>query len=209
MTDTTAHTDLKNALQEYQARRLRETYADVVRDPQYTRLGAFFFDEIYGPQDFSFRNESIRTLHQHLKGLLRGDIIDGMARVIDLHDLTDRLDEHMVRELTALDARPPLAPAVYTTAYRRCGNYEERLKQIDLMLEAIRTIHRISRMRLIGLSLKAVHGAAHLAGYGAIMDFLTNGYEAFHKVRDIGFFAGTVEAREKRINDELFGRAPQ
>ena len=77
------------------------------------------------------------------------------------------------------------------------------------MLEAIRTIHRISRMRLIGLSLKAVHGAAHLAGYGAIMDFLTNGYDAFHKVRDIGFFAGTVEEREKRINDELFGRAPQ
>ena len=40
------------------------------------------------------------------------------------------------------------------------------------------------------------------------MDFLTNGYDAFHKVRDIGFFAGTVEEREKRINDELFGSHP-
>ncbi|NIT57984.1 MAG: hypothetical protein GWN00_17675, partial [Aliifodinibius sp.] len=76
--DERFHT-LKKALQEYQANRIRRTYADIEQMPQYTQLAHFFFNEIYGPRDFGFRNESIKSLHHKMSNFLKGEIIDAVG----------------------------------------------------------------------------------------------------------------------------------
>lgn len=196
---------LKRALQAFQAARIRQTYADIVASPQYAKLGAFFFEQIYGPQDFGFRNHSIKSLHHKLSAFLKGEIIDAVGKVIELQDLSDELDERMAEQMLERGLGPELSMQEYAHLYRGLGNYPRRIYQIDLLVESVKAIHRISQIRFIGWSLKIVDKAAHLAGMGKIMDFLVQGYDAFHAARDIDFFVQTVEQREKELNDRLFG----
>ncbi len=196
---------LKRALQAFQAARIRQTYADIVASPQYAKLGAFFFEQIYGPQDFGFRNHSIKSLHHKLSAFLKGEIINAVGKVIELQDLSDDLDERMAEQMLERGLGPELTMQEYTDLYCSLGNYPRRVYQIDLLVESVKAIHRISQIRFIGWSLKVVDKAAHLAGMGKIMDFLVQGYDAFHSARDIDFFVHAVEKREMELNDRLFG----
>ncbi len=196
---------LKRALQAFQAARIRQTYVDVVAMPQYAKLGAFFFEQIYGPQDFGFRNHSIKSLHHKLSAFLKGEIINAVGKVIELQDLSDDLDERMAEQMLERGLGPELTMQEYTDLYCSLGNYQRRVNQIDLLVESVKAIHRISQIRFIGWSLKVVDKAAHLAGMGKIMDFLVQGYDAFHSARDIDFFVHAVEKRERELNDRLFG----
>ena len=195
---------LKKLLQEFQASRIRSTYADLAENPEYTNLVEFFFEQIYGPQDFGFRNDSIKSLHGKLSGILKGDIIDAVGKVIQLNDLSDELDFQMAEKMLAQNFDGELTMPVYQTFYSSLDNYDQRVQQIDLMLDTTRRIHTVSQMWMIGWTLKAVQQAAHLAGTGKIMDFLVQGYEAFKTVKNIDYFIETVEAREKTLNDRLF-----
>lgn len=196
---------LKNALQTYQAARLRATYADIVAIPQYRLLGEFFFEQIYGPKDFGFRNSSIKSLHRRMSGLLHGEIIEAVGTVVELNDLTERLDEQMVQVMVDEGMGPQLTEEQYERLYRACENYADRVAQIQLLITAVRGIYAVSQMRMIGLSLRLVRGAAHLAGFGEIMNFLEEGYAAFRSVKDIQFFLDTVQERETARNDRIFG----
>lgn len=198
------YTDLKEALQSFQAARIRQTYTDVTAMPQYAKLGEFFFEQIYGPQDFGFRNHSIKNLHHKLSGFLKGEIIEGVGKVIELQDLSDALDEQMAQVMLERQINPELTMPEYAEIYRALDNYDQRVYQIDLLVESVKAIHHISQIRFIGWSLKVVDKAAHLAGMGKIMDFLVEGYDAFHSVKDINFFVQSIEQREKALNDRLF-----
>lgn len=194
----------KQGLQRFQAARIRKTYADIVSMPQYAPLGNFFFEEIYGPRDFGFRNQSIKNLHHKLGGFLKGEIIDGVGRVIELQDLSDALDDQMARLMLERQIGPELTLPEYAEIYRALDNYRRRVHQIDLLVESVKAIHHISQIRFIGWSLKLVGKAAHLAGMGKIMDFLVQGYDAFASAKDIDFFIQTIDQREKELNDRLF-----
>lgn len=150
---------LKRALQAFQAARIRQTYADIVASPQYAKLGAFFFEQIYGPQDFGFRNHSIKSLHHKLSAFLKGEIIDAVGKVIELQDLSDELDERMAEQMLERGLGPELTMQEYAHLYRGLGNYPRRIYQIDLLVESVKAIHRISQIRFIGWSLKIVDKA--------------------------------------------------
>lgn len=138
-------TILIQALQFFQAARIRQTYADVTAMPQYAKLGEFFFEQIYGPQDFGFRNHSIKSLHHKLSGFLKGEIIEGVGKVIELQDLSDVLDERMAQVMQERQIGPGLTMEEYTEIYRVLDNYEERVHQIDLLAESVKAIHHISQ----------------------------------------------------------------
>ena len=40
---------VKRALQAFQAARLNRTYADLKNDPEYEKIGIFFFEKLYAP----------------------------------------------------------------------------------------------------------------------------------------------------------------
>ena len=129
-----------------------------------------------------------------------------MGKVIELNDLSEDLDEQMVNMLMHQKPGKAWDETVYGEVYRACQNYEQRVYQIDLTVAAIRGVHGMSRIRMIGWILRAVHSVARLAGLGQIMDFLNAGYEALHRIENIDFFAGTVAERETARNEMLFGR---
>jgi hypothetical protein len=194
----------KRALQKFQARRLASTYADLKQDPEYREFGRFFFEEIYGPEDFSFRDASIRKLHGALKGKVHKGIVAAVDRVLEFQELSEDLDDRMTAEMIETGAGPELTMDQYREIYRSLDNYNQRLYQIDLAMDVTRDFFRLSRKWVIGISLKTARSAAHLMGLGRIMDFVHQGYTALQTISEIEPFVETVRKRERAFNDEIF-----
>ena len=207
MTDTAEKSDfvnLKRALQSFQATRLNATYTDLKSDPQYEKIGVFFFEKLYAPEDFSFRDASIKKLQRVLKGKVYKGMVTAVSQVIELHELSDRLDDRMVDDMLAAGIGPEIDMDQYQMIYRGLDNYDERVYQINLSTEVTRAFHRLSRKWIVALSLKTVRATAHMIGMGKIIDFIYEGYEGFRDIKSIDYFVDTVQARELAWHDEIW-----
>jgi hypothetical protein len=195
---------LKPALQAFQSERLSQTYTDLMTDSQYEKIGHFFFKKLYAPEDFSFRDTSIKKLHKLLKGKIYSGIISAVSKVIELHELSDRLDDRMVEQMMAKGIGEDIDIEQYQTAYRSLDNYDERLYQIGLGKEVTQVFHRLSKKWVVAVSLNTVRTAAHLIGMGKIIDFIYEGYEGFRAIKNIDYFIETVDSREHAWHEQLW-----
>ena len=198
---------LKRALQAFQAARLGETYQDLMNDPQYGKIGHFFFEKLYSPEDFSFRDTSIKKLHKLLTGKVYSGIISAVSKVIELHELSDHLDNHMVEQMMAMDIGEDMDMEQYQAVYRSLDNYDQRLYQIALGAEVNQVFFELSKKWIVAVSLNTVRTAAHLIGMGKIIDFIYEGYAGFRAIKNIDYFIETVNTRERAWHDEIWSNA--
>jgi hypothetical protein len=193
------------ALQIFQSNRLRREYSDLAEIAQYEPVGEFFFNEMYGPRDFSARDAGARRLHGFIQ-LLPGVGLRDVQEVLELLELTNRLDNALARLMFEQQTGIDFDEATYERCYRESDNYDERLRQIDLVNNSIYNVFRLSRSHLLGIALHRSHLVARLAGMEAAHDFLVKGYDAVRGVDDITRFAVTVQARELARLNRIFGR---
>src|SRR5215211_5077257 len=149
-----------------------------------------------GPRDVSARGGQARRLQQfvHLApGLAVGDV----QQVLELLELTNRLDDGVAHWLMRLGAPIDFDEDLYERAYRLADNYDERVRQLDLVRESLYNVYRMARRPLIGMVLKRTQGLAQTVGMPDIHHFLRIGYEAIQPVRDIHRFVETVGVRER------------
>jgi len=196
--------DLKRALQGFQSARLNATYRDLKNDPQYQKIGVFFFEKLYAPEDFSFRDASIKKLQKILRGRVYKGMVSAVSRVIELHELSDRLDDRMVDGMLAAGVGVDMDMAQYQEIYRSLDNYDERIYQINLSTEVTRAFHALSKKWIVALSLKTVRTTARMIGMGRIIDFIYEGYEGFRVINTIDFFVDTVMERELAWHNEIW-----
>lgn len=52
---------------------------------------------------------------------------------------------------------------------------------------------------LLGATLRAMHHPAHVAGFGAMQDFLEQGYATFHDIDDVDYFLDRFAARMEEV----------
>jgi hypothetical protein len=195
---------LKRALQKFQSERLTATYQDLMADPQYEKIGHFFFKKLYAPEDFSFRDTSIKKLHKLLKGKIYSGIISAVSKVIELHELSDLLDDRMVEKMMAMGIGEAMDMEDYQAAYRSLDNYDQRCYQIDLGGEVTQIFFKLSQKWVVAASLNTVRTAAHLIGMGKIIDFVYEGYEGFRAIKNIDHFIETIDTREHAWHDEIW-----
>ena len=210
MTRETDHEEfvrLKRALQAFQSARLGQTYKDLMNDPQYEKIGHFFFEKLYAPEDFSFRDTSIKKLHKLLRGKVYSGIISAVSKVIELHELSDLLDDHMVEQMMARGIGEDMDMEQYQTVYRSLDNYDQRLYQITLGAEVNQVFYKLSKKWVVAVSLNTVRTAAHLIGMGKIIDFIYEGYSGFRAIKNIDYFIETINTRERAWHDEIWSNA--
>ena len=196
--------ELKLALQAFQSVRLNNTYKDLKKDPEYKKIGNFFFNKLYAPEDFSFRDASVKKLHKVLKGTVYKGILSAGQKIIELHELTYSLDDLMVKNMIDLGIGPDMNMEEYQKVYRSLDNYDQRVYQIKLSTEVTRVFHRLSKKWIVAISLRTVRGAAHLLGIGKIIDFIYEGYDGFRKIKNIDYFVKTIEKHELAWHDEIW-----
>ena len=195
---------LKRALQQFQSDRLNRTYADLKMDPPYASIADFFFNRLYAPEDFTFRDTSIKSLQHVLEGRIYRPMTAAMLKVVELHELSDDLDDRMVEKMIETGIGPDLTLAQYRTVYRQLDNYDQRVYQINLAIDVTRVFHGLSQKWIVGVSLKTVTVAAHLLKVGKILDFINEGYLAFRQIKSIDHFVDTIARREMAWHDKLW-----
>jgi hypothetical protein len=195
--------DYKFALQVFQSRRLRRDHADLAAEEQYRALGEFVFEELYGPHDFSARDDQARRLHQFIH-LIPGVGLHDIQQVFELLEISNQLDESVAAWLVALDAPIDFNEPLYEHAYRLADNYDERVKQLDLVRAVLYNVRQLARKPLLGAALRHTQKLAHAAGMTDVHRFLHLGYQAIQPVRDIHRFVETISLREHDRLDRIY-----
>jgi len=195
---------IKRALQIFQSIRLNDTYEDLKKDPRYTMIGDFFFNKLYAPEDFAFRDTSIKKLHTALDGKVYKGMITGVTKVIELHELSDSLDDLMVHKMIESGLDDRITMEEYQDVYRALDNYDQRIYQINLSTEVTRIFHKLSRKWIVGISLKTVKAASILFDIKPVIDFIYDGYTSFRQLKNIDYFVGTILQRETAWHNEIW-----
>jgi hypothetical protein len=190
-------------LRAWQAARLAGTYEDLRLDPRYTAAVDFLLTDLYGPQDFVRGDDDVVRAWGRLKGGLPDAALEVLAQALELQVLNAKLDQAMATRL----APGILSELSYANAYRVVGRAEARQRQIELVVGIASDLSRLVAFPLIGLALRVAHAPAHLAGFGALQDFLERGFAAFYRMGDALVLIDAIQARETALMHRLFGGA--
>ncbi|GAB4193042.1 MAG: hypothetical protein OHK0022_07570 [Roseiflexaceae bacterium] len=204
-TTTPSLNDYMVALQALQSRRLRRDHGDLAAEPQYKEIGRFFFEEMYGPRDFSARDNQAHRLQQFVH-LAPGLAMRDVQQVLQLLELTNKLDHSVASALQQMGAPLDFDEPLYEQAYRLADNYDDRVLQLELVRESLYNVWRLIRRPLLGHALNNTQSLAHMVGMSDIHRFLRMGYQAMQTVKDVHRFVETIDLRERRRLDRIYGR---
>jgi len=208
MDNDTTSTDyflkMKRVLQDFQSRRINNTYKDIETNPEFSKIGNFFFKKLYAPEDFSFRDTSMKKLHKVLDGKIYKNMLTAVTKVIELHDISDEQDNLMVEKMIEAGVDESMTMAQYQMIYRDLENYDQRIYQINLSAEVTRIFHGLSKKWIVAASLKTVKTAAVLFGIKEIIEFIYEGYVAFKTIDNIDFFVETMMGRELAWHNKIW-----
>ncbi|MGQ9896463.1 MAG: FFLEELY motif protein [Acidobacteriota bacterium] len=194
---------LKRELQDFQVRQLKRNFSDLYTSKEYGRLCEFFAQDIYAPRDFEERNRSFEQISSYFRNALGERFFHGLIRLLDLYEMSDAMDNLMVVTLEKMGVKKDISQEQYDEAYYRCDNYDERIEQLDLIVESFHFTYSLCQYRFIGMILKTARMTSHLfnSSKDSIVDMLERGYNALRPVKNIQAFTDTIYERElKRLN---------
>ena len=143
----------------WQARRLRMTYADLAADARYAAAIEFFQNDLYGPGDFSRRDADLARVVPMMVKVLPERVIATVAAAMELNALSQELDRVLLARLPRADGH--FTVLEYCKAYRRAGNFPLRRRQIKLIGEIGTALDQLCRQAA------DAHGARDDAAAGA------------------------------------------
>jgi hypothetical protein len=192
------------AIKRHQHQRFEQTYADQGADPRTAAAADFFLTDLYGPGDFSARDQQFGRIVPTLDRLFPANIVRTVQDLAELHALSDRLDLEMGHAIEQSEVDDP----TYARAWRQVGQPAQRERQIDLMLEVGRALAGFTRNPLLRHSLRLMRKPAQLAGLDALHTFLERGFDTFRRLPDPTRFLETIAQRERALAADLFRPGP-
>jgi hypothetical protein len=187
-------------IQAWQCKRLLISHQDMYQQARFKSAVEFFVNELYGPKDFSQRDQDIARLVPKMAKLLPEKALVSLASALHLNALSFELDFDMARQLVDT----PIDRDSYALAYHECNNQTTRQRQIDYILTLGHDLADVVKMKGISMLLKLSRKPAKLAGVLALHEFLESGFKAFRNLGDVDDFIRPVVAREQHILTQLF-----
>ena len=86
-------------LKRFQSQRLARSYADLASQPRYRAATAFFLDDIYGPKDFSARDQEMLRILPVMSRILPASAVETAALAIELEAVSEELDHRLAAAL--------------------------------------------------------------------------------------------------------------
>lgn len=191
----------------FQAQRFRATYADLLGSSDYGPATRFFLDELYSDKDFEKRDAQFAKIAGALQTLFPKQVVLTAVTLAKLHRLTEELDHQMG---IALLSSPPGSDgsSTYTRAWGIVGRRTDRELQLKTALTVGIELEQLTRTPGLRLMLKMMRRPAHVAGLGALQEFLEVGFDTFAAMsgqkRLIENFLSVIEYRESNLIDALF-----
>ena len=197
-------------LNAWQAERLARTYADLRADPRYKPATEFFLSDLYGPKDFTERDESVEKLYPYAIRVLSEHALQTIAQAMELNVMTHELDHVLAGVLVdRLKVGRRITEAEYCEGYRLCDNFDRRKHQIALIRRLGEDLDAVVAKPMIYAALRLARRPAQIAGLHELQDFLERGFRAYRHMNGAGEFLDAVETRETRILERIYARDPK
>jgi len=187
-------------LQRWQSQRLLKSHDDLHRSPRYRLAVEFFFSELYGAGDASWRDRDLMKVQRVMERLLPTEALRALRLAVELEVTSQELDVAVTRAL----APGALTVDTYASAYRAAGHRPQRERQIELIDEVGTYLDRVVGRPIIRGLVRLARGPAHAAGFGQMQEFLEHGLAAFESMHGAQEFLQTIRAREWRSMERLF-----
>ena len=202
-------------LKAFQQGRLQLTYPDLLGHARWGSAARFFLEELYGPKDFSERDQGLARVVPTLVRLFPKDVLTTVERLLQLHAVSEELDTLMAMAARSAVVGQGLgqmadAPASfwdasrYGGAWRTVGRRLEREGQVRTVVDLGAQLDRLTRLPGLRQSLRFMRGPAQLSGLGPLQNFLERGFDAFKAMGGAGGFLATIDSREGVWLDFLF-----
>ncbi len=91
----------------------------------------------------------------------------------------------------------------YWQAYRQTTTLEDCMELVGLSSELGMALRSLVRHTTLGILLRTMRRPAHIAGYGALQNFLETGFHAFRGIPDVDHFLAEVVKRMNRVFDRI------
>jgi hypothetical protein len=189
----------------FQSRRLAKTYEDLAAQPRYRSATAFFLDDIYGPKDFSARDQEMLRIVPVMSRILPASAVETAALAIELEALSEDLDHRLAAALP----EGPLDDESYAKAYRESSTRAERRHQFDLIEAVGKRLDSLVKKPMVAQMLRVMRTPARVAGLGDLQDYLERGFVSFRDLKGADEFLAILRSREEKILSRLFSGEPE
>lgn len=188
----------------YQQMRFSHTYADLLSHPRYQAAARYFLDELYGPTDFTRRDDQFVRVVPALVRLFPDEIVATVATLAALHALSERLDSEMASQFDDTT----VGASRYISAWQATGQAPAREQQIALTVSVGERLDRLTRNPLLRHSLKMMRAPARAAGLSELQRFLEAGFDTFRAMHGATEFLAQIGLRERQLAATLFAATP-
>lgn len=197
-----------NAVQKWQTERLQKTHAHLLLDERYQAVTQFFLSDMYGGLDLtSLANEIERALPTTTR-LLPDSVMRTAAVALELNAITGDMDEMVTSYIFEHLKVGEVTEAAMIEAYRHTGTRELRERQMALARELGMGLDKYVRNRIIYATFKIASKPLHMAGLGALYDFLDRGFAAMRPMGSAQEFLDMFINKEAEIMDNLYANKP-
>ena len=191
------------ALKQWQIKRLRATYADLVANDRYGAAAEFFLEELYGAQDVDQRDAESQKVAPKLASLLPAGAVNALLLAVQLEEMAEQFDIEMARTIEL-----PITEKNYAAVYGATGSQAERVRQIDLAERIGKALEKLAKVPMLSTMLHMMKAPAAMWGLSHLHRFLQRGFDAFVGMRGAREFLQTTNRRELAINERLFAGDP-
>jgi len=191
------------ALKQWQIKRLRATYADLLATDRYRAAAEFFLEELYGSQDVNQRDAEAQKVAPKLASLLPARAVDALLLAVQLEEMAEQFDIEMTRTIEL-----PITDKIYAEAYRATGTEAERVRQIELAERIGKALQKLAKVPMLSTMLHVMKAPAAMWGLSHLHRFLQRGFDAFVGMKGASEFLQTTNRRELAINERLFAGDP-
>lgn len=190
-------------VQKWFADRLARSHKALLDEPRYTAVTQFFLSELYGGLDVSELAREIERALPIATRLLPDSVMRTSGVALELNALTGELDEAMTHMLFEVMGVEQLNEINVAEAHRRLGLFNERERQMDLLMELGRGLDKYVRSRVIYATFKIASRPAHMAGLGGLYDFLGRGFEVMRPMGSAEDFLERFIGHERQVFERL------
>ena len=191
------------ALKQWQIKRLRATYADLLASDRYRAAAEFFLEELYGAQDVDQRDAEAQKVAPKLASLLPARAVNALLLAVQLEEMAEQFDIEMARTIEL-----PITEKNYAEVYRATGSQAERVRQIELAERIGKALEKLAKVPMLSTMLHMMKAPAAMWGLSHLHRFLQRGFDAFVGMRGAREFLQTTNRRELAINERLFAGDP-
>ena len=188
----------------WQLQYLLPFFSDLHEQTGYAEAIDFTMSDLAGV-GISDRDRDLERAAPAITRMLPLHALETIAAAAEMNARVLQVNIGICRCLLVGDTLPEeITEVEYCIACRRASSLQECAELVHLITNLGRTLKSLVKIPVLGFTLRAMRAPAHAAGFGALQEFLENGYTTFRDIPDIDHFLQQIEKRMIRMFEIIY-----